>query len=283
MRLIAVLLAWWAGRYYNLLGPWRDTDWFHRYGDALRRRLSAAVWDGWLGLAALLAPLLLLTAFLQHVLPGPLLLLAGVAVLLYAQGQVRLDEVSRRYLRAEQHEQPEGQRAALAELGSTPPAGGEPRALCRDFVAAMFWHAYRYAYAPVFWYLLLGPFGVVLQYGLVLTQRYAERYEGHQQGLRRAAGVALYWVDWLPVRLCALALALAGDFGRALQGWRQGGAPGAVEHAARLGEVGLGALGGLSPETPVAQSLYDARALITRGVTVWLGVVALLVITGWWA
>lgn len=284
MRLIAVLLALWANRYHRHLDRYRDPQWFQRYADWLRQRAGSA-WDGPLGLILLVLPPVGLVWLLQGLFDGWLLdlgeLLLGAAVLLAAQGTLRLDDCLQRFVGAEQRGDLETARTAAAQLSGDPEPPTDEPALRRAFLGGLFLHSYRHLFGPIFWYFLLGPVGVVLLVSAQQASLYARHYDGYQPQLRHAAQGLLHLLDWIPVRATALALGLGGNFSEALAGWQRRGTGPERENASLLTEAGLGAAGGIDLQEPVAQTVYDARTLVTRALMVWLGLAAVLVLAGW--
>jgi adenosylcobinamide-phosphate synthase len=81
--------------------------------------------------------------------------------------------------------------------------------------------SHRYVFAPLFWFVVLGPAGAVL-YRLAETLHAAWQYkEGETYGqFNIVARQAFVVLDWLPVRVTAAAFAVAGDFEDAVQCWR---------------------------------------------------------------
>lgn len=182
----------------QLVRRWRDL-WLQRGGR-----------EGWapamvLGLAVLL-PALLLAMLLalpagawQKVLTG----VAGVLVL----GQVLLDQrqpsVSSRYQALWQgREWPADSLGQSGLLASELVAESELAPARRELVA----DALRELFAPLFWFLLLGPVGVLAYYLLRLM---AEGEDGTATPLARQM---LHFAEWPVVRVLALGFALAGDF-----------------------------------------------------------------------
>lgn len=132
--------------------------------------------------------------------------------------------------------------------------------------------SHRHVFAPLFWFSLLGPAGALLY-------RLAAFFEAAEESsfAKRAFGV----IDWLPVRLTAIAFAIVGDFEEAVGCWR-GEAERTGNAADILRAAGLGALGvkeefdvNLMPRTVglVWRTLVLALLLLAIiGVSGWLGV-----------
>jgi adenosylcobinamide-phosphate synthase len=255
---------------------------------------------------------------------GSLLLLALHAVVLYLtvpMGRLvrRLDRLG--LLAAA------GERAAMREMVSrwsvedrrgavaTHASGAAPRAVtplkgslsgslvaARSTFALPVLDAYRDVFAPLFWYVLLGPAAPVA-YGFARLA--AERRTG-------VARRALYWIDWVPSRLAAASLAFAGRFDDAMLGLRAGhdasrvrpiDSPGKRRQAQALQLLLLpaagGALGIRLTDPAVEEALRDAspdhdppeaaptpagfpalRALLGRTAMIWGGLWLLVHLVG---
>jgi AmpE protein len=182
----------------QLMRRWRDM-WLQRGGR-----------EGWapalvLGLAVLL-PALVLTVVL--VLPTGLwqTLLTGVVSVLVL-GQVLLEQqpmsvISRFQSAWQAREWPSDSMGQSGLLASELVAESELAPARREMVE----EAVRTLFAPLFWFLLLGPVGVLVYYLLKLM---AEGDEGTALMLSRQA---LHFAEWPVARVLALSFALAGDF-----------------------------------------------------------------------
>lgn len=171
--------------------------------------------------------------------------------------------------------------------------------------------AHRHVFGVLFWFVLLpGPLGPVL-YRLAefLSRRWnrpaptalvADRFGDF-------ARRAFAWIDWLPARLTALGFAIVGDFEGAIYCWRRvarglsivdaapqpdsrtlllAAAGGALGHrlldanqAARyLDEAGLEGAGLAEPNPG---TLRSAVGLVWRALILWLALLLLLSLAGW--
>lgn len=173
--------------------------------------------------------------------------------------------------------------------------------------------AHRHVFGVLVWFLVLallglGPAGAVL-YRLAeyLSRNWQVRPDGTPSAhLQRAAAIAWHWVDFVPVRVTALAFAVVGNFEDAVASWRQDAArfsnpnDGVVLAATagainvRLGGRALGDPVALpAPATPTGATADDAAVftdgrepqlahlgsvvgLVWRSVVMWLLLLALL-------
>jgi len=169
--------------------------------------------------------------------------------------------------------------------------------------------AYRQVFAVIFWFVILpGPAGAVLYRAVALL---AEEWNTPSPGVEPSAPVAsraefgrparrlLALLDWIPVRLTALAFAVVGDFEDAVSCWRtqaqrwakqEGGLPIGILLASGGGALGV-QLGGplpvlvaepdVRPELgtgdPVEpEVLPSAVGLVWRALILWLLLILLL-------
>lgn len=160
--------------------------------------------------------------------------------------------------------------------------------------------SHRNVFAVVVWFVLLpGPTGPVL-YRLAsnLSRRWSEVDSPEMRVFGRFAGQAFSVLEWLPVRLTAIAFAVVGDFEDAIYCWRTQAArwparaigivlaSGAGALGVRLGspyvrdgvvvdrpEIGLGE----SADTPFLDSTVG---LVWRSLVLWLVLLLLLGVAG---
>ncbi|KAF1690883.1 regulatory signaling modulator protein AmpE [Pseudoxanthomonas koreensis] len=272
----------------------RRFHWFERWLDWVGAHAGeGGFWQGRSGIWLALLPPVLLVLLLQVLLYGRLWgllgLLFGVVVLVCAWGPRDLDIDVEAAL---DDSDPQTRRARLALLAPEPGATvveGHllPGTLMRS--------ALRRWFAPLFWFLLLGPTGAALY-------RLAERAAlagPARLPVENAAGarVLLHWLEWPVAQLMTLALALAGNFDLVFRAWRAGGGDrwhaqsGFLEAAGRAavrGELAEEAEDYLREGQPVPVAvtgelveLRDAMSLVWRMLLLWLALLALLVIAGW--
>lgn len=130
-------------------------------------------------------------------------------------------------------------------------------------------------FAPLFWYLLLGPIAAIAYYFLRLA---AEA----DDGAARKARELLHFADWPVARLLALSFALAGDFVATWGHWRGQVLNAGVEAGALLDEsaaaaqpVDLTLSQGQTPGAVMSQGLQVIAALLQRALVIWIVLLAL--------
>ena len=99
--------------------------------------------------------------------------------------------------------------------------------------------AHHHVFAPIFWFVLLGPAGALL-YRLsdMLREEWAD-IAGFGDFTRQV----FEWLDWLPARFTAGAFAVMGDFEDAVFCWRTQAAAWPQTNAGMILASGAGALG----------------------------------------
>jgi len=153
-----------------------------------------------------------------------------------------------------------------------------------NLVAATFEAALARWFGVLFWFVALGPCGALLYR---LAQLLAAAPATDESALARKFAALL---DWLPAHLMALALALASNFDAVFSAWRdyhrahaQGyanldlGFLDAIGRASVAADVAAG--GNADAHSPLV-ALDDAMVLVRRVLVVWLTLIALIVLGG---
>ena len=156
--------------------------------------------------------------------------------------------------------------------------------IAHDTVVAVLKQGNSNVIAPLFWFILLGPFGAILQrMSGVLSRLWATDAE-RSVGFGWATVHLSNLLDWAPARVTALSYAAVGSFEDALRCWRHAGDMWSDSADAPLLEAGLGAMqmknceaaaGGDNEEALVVVAadtthVQRALALVWRALLFWL-------------
>ena len=288
--LVAVIAALVLGHLAPaVMAAMRDWHWFGRWLAWLQAQGGWA--RGRFGLLPALVPLLLPVALLQWLLDERLYglpsLLYGIVVLVLCWGPRDLDRDVEAVIDADDA----GSRAqATAHLRA---AGGSMREDAASLVDAVMFNALRRWFAPLFWFLLLGPFGVAAYRLLAQAVQgpQAARLSGasHEGGSR-----ALAVLEWPVAQLMALSMALVGNFDTVFSAWRRAAGNRWALELDFLGEAARAGVGmelgeeaeeareaGLVPIDECFPELRDAMSVVWRMLLLWMAVLALMIIAGW--
>lgn len=168
--------------------------------------------------------------------------------------------------------------------------------VARVGIEATLRHSHHDLFAPIFWFVVLGPAGALLyRLAYLLKLEWAGKHDDFGDFARQAFD----WLDWLPARLTAASFAVVGDFEDAVYCWRTQApawpnqaqgiilASGAGALGVRLGETlpGHGVLEyrpelGMGDEAD-ADYLQSAAGLVWRVLVVMLGLLLLLTFAHW--
>lgn len=171
---------------------------------------------------------------------------------------------------------------------------------------------HRHVFGVFFWLLMpIGPAGAVLyRIAEYLARAWNEPEHLRQEAFGHFAARAFYWIDWLPVRLTAIAFAVVGNFEDAVYAWRNfarrwsdeskgillaagGGAMGVrlgtpAEYAPELPGIDIAALEPVSSEIdalpgdpPTQRALQSAVGLIWRALLMWVLLLLLVTVSKW--
>jgi AmpE protein len=285
---VSLILEFMVARWQEL----RQLGWLVSFREYLYPRISPDWTAGWRGLLALLAPVVLGMLVLQHLVDdrgfGLLEMLLGIVVLTYCLGPESFDELVNQYLRACEEKDVRQAQAIARKILLEPPSNNIHQ-LSSQVTRAVFYEADKRLFGVLFWFLLLGPAGALLYRMAVFLAEESDR----ASGVSSDAASALHGVlDWAPSRLLALTFFVTGSYDDALRGWRRSfAAPAELNQrnrmfviltgtAAMRHEVDDSMSSQDSPEEYDLQWLRMARVLVIRSLIVWVTVIALLTLAG---
>jgi len=288
MSLLSILLALLVEHFFGPLREWRRFEWFERWGDWIYGRLPASSWrEGPVGVIVVLgAPLVILSLVvgamdeIGWLISFPF----GVIVLLYCLEGHDFEEDIEEALSSLEHDDPEAAFLHARGILSREVVDGEGEVAAHLRRGVLVFSNER-LFAPLFWFLALGPVGAVL---FRLTS-VACSAEGQRESEYRGTLNWLYTIlAWPAARLVALGYALGGNFVDAMARWHGPQDFFRRPSDALLVDTGLGALGEApSADEDAAMSGVDrdavreTLALVRRTVVVWITALAILTLAGW--
>ena len=200
-----------------------------------------------------------------------------------------------------------GARALLAEWTKQDTVGLEPSEIARIAVEKSLITTHRNVFGVFFWLLMpLGPAcAVMYRVAEYLARAWNEPEHMRNEAFGQFALRAFYWIDWIPVRLTAVAFAVVGNFEDAIYAWRNfadrwqdepigillsagGGAMGVrlgtpVENAARVLPLDAAMVDTADSETdslpgeePGVRALQSTVGLVWRALLLWMLLLLLL-------
>ncbi len=136
-------------------------------------------------------------------------------------------------------------RALLAEWTHTDTVGMDSTEIARVAVEKSLVTTHRNVFGVFFWFLMpLGPAGAVLyRVSEYLARAWNEPDHMRNEAFGDFAARAFYWIDWIPVRLTAIAFAVVGNFEDAIYAWRNFASRWADESDGIILAAGGGAMG----------------------------------------
>ena len=198
-------------------------------------------------------------------------------------------------------------RRLLGEWTGMDAVGMEVSEITRIAVEKALVASHRNVFGVFFWFLLpAGPAcAVMYRVAEYMARAWNEPAHMKNEVFGQFATQAFYWIDWIPVRLTAVAFAVVGNFEDAIYSWRNfakrwqeeaigiilaagGGAIGVrlgtpVENAANLLPVDAGMVDASAAEAesmpgeePNARALQSTVALVWRGLILWMILLMLL-------
>ncbi len=279
-----------------------DDAWFFRLrarAEQLTSDLAQRFPSGWIFSALLIyaAPLLLLGLLLILVdqrAYGLLTMIVHVGVLLIAFDRIQPGRMAQDFLSSWREGDVDEcaryikRRLAAAEF----PDLGDEDALGNFFSKQLIYRWFERMFVMFFWYIPTGPMGVLICY-ITYQLRDSHRADQAQEEVELVARI-IQVLEWLPLRLLALAFSLAGNFescyGRLRDTfWKFGDA---ADSADLLYAYARCALSGSipNPSEPQSDDLEVAReqkaveietlhGLLVRSQWIWLTVLALVTVT----
>ena len=113
-------------------------------------------------------------------------------------------------------------RALLAEWTRLDTVGMDAQEIARIAVEKSLITTHRSVFGVFFWFLMPGGPACAVLYRVseYLARAWNEPEHMRNEAFGQFAARAFYWIDWIPVRLTAIAFAVVGNFEDAIYAWR---------------------------------------------------------------
>jgi adenosylcobinamide-phosphate synthase len=136
-------------------------------------------------------------------------------------------------------------RGLLAEWTKLDTVGMDSTEIARVAVEKSLVTTHRNVFGVFFWFLMpLGPAcAVMYRVSEYLARAWNEPDHMRNEAFGQFAAKAFYWIDWIPVRLTAIAFAVVGNFEDAIYAWRNFANRWADESKGIILAAGGGAMG----------------------------------------
>lgn len=295
---VIVVIALLLDRWLPDRAGFRLWVWYSDWAESIEERFNGGLRSQ--GVAAVLlavAPIaiaVLLASFVLGQIAGVLAFLFSVVVLYLCVELFQLGQVSQAVAAAIEADNVPEAAARLKDLTGKDTVESTTAGIAHATVEVILKQANSTVMAPLFWFLLLGPFGVMLQ-RLIGT---LDRLWGHRSPRYAEFGWAAARLDdllnWIPARITAMSYAIMGSFEDALYCWRRQAGMWSDINSGPLLASGFGALHletseqdgeedvygnpSINPASlPGAVDVRRAVALVWRVMLFWLAIGILMV------
>ncbi len=281
MKLIIILICLGLERYAQIGGMLKRFHWFESYVQLLRSWIKPnAVWSGWLGMAVVILPIIIILGIIYCVASSLFFSAIGfilsVVILLYCLGPDDLYHQLHKYfasVSSGQHEQSQKFLKHFVGDVKTDDAAAVNRAVTRQ----IFIQANEHFFGVLFWFIVLGPLGAVFYRLTVLIHRHKNLPAF--ANMQNQAVLLQDILDWIPVRLAALIYALVGNFAATFSCWMKYAAKGFNATQSIITECSVAALG-VTKHAGIEEN-QAALTLLDRALIVVLVLIAIFTLGAW--
>jgi adenosylcobinamide-phosphate synthase len=290
--LVIILLALVLDRWLPERGGFRLWVWYSDWAESIEQRFNGGLrsqgsFAVFLAIAPIIVAIFLATLILGQI-AGALVFLFAAAVLYLCVDLYRIGDVAQAVAAALENGDVAHAAARLKELTGKDTVETTEAGVAHATVEAVLKQANSLVIAPIFWFLVLGPLGAMLQRLAAVL----DRLWGHRTARFAEFGWAAARLDdllsWIPARITALSYAVMGSFEDALHCWRRQAGMWSDISSGPLLASGLGALHldtceegekdaygnmAINPAAlPDAGDVQRAVALVWRVMLFWLAV-----------
>jgi adenosylcobinamide-phosphate synthase len=290
--LVIIILALVLDRWLPERGGFRLWAWYSDWAESIELRFNGGLRSqGIFAVLLAIAPIVLVI-FLATLVFGQiatvLVFLFAVAVLYLCVDLYRLGDVAQGVAAALDNGDVAHAAARLKELTGKDTVETTDAGIAHATVEAVLKQANSLVAAPIFWFLVLGPLGAMLQRLAAVLDRLWAHHSARFTEFGWAAARLDDLLCWLPARIMAISYAIMGSFEDALHCWRRQAGMWSGLSSGPLLASGLGALHldtcedgekdaygnmAINPATlPDAGDVRRAVALVWRVMLFWLAV-----------
>jgi membrane protein required for beta-lactamase induction len=222
MKFLILLIGLGIERYLNISGFLYRFNWFNSYLRFESKYLqSKNLWRGYIGLAFVVLPILIIISILYyafaHLLFGFFGFILATLIFIYCLGPKDLYAQLESYF-IHDPLKPDGEaQTDLQDLIISDP--NPTLSFNRKLSEGMLWRFNQRIFAVSFWFVILGPIGAVLYRLVDLLSEAADQPASQEKEMSHAAHFVLNILDWIPTRLSSLGYALMGNFTKGFSFW----------------------------------------------------------------
>lgn len=278
MALLSIIIALLIDRTLRDSHDIRDLSWFEYYSNVITR--ATPIKNGVVSLIAVLliplAVIITIQIFISGFLYDLPYFIFGILIIAYCLGPACLASDIDAYIDARSLGD-EDEALHYAGIITERAASTVPDQQTTDVTRAILYAANDRVFSVIFWFIWLGPAGVVLY---KLTSNICKEEE-HNSEMAEWAVVLQSLMGWIPARMMAFGYALTGHFDGALSAYnsRPYESDISITSYDTLVSTGLGALRE-SNESDEISAITSARNLVMRSIMVWIAVLAVLTLGG---
>ena len=279
MALISIIIGLLIDRAFRHMHDLRELSWFEFFTRKTTTWFGTS--NGALQLLVVLFLPMLVIAGIQFLLSDLLFdllyMMFGIIVFTYSLGPACLSSDIEYYLDARRlgdEDEALHYAGALTERA----ASTSPDQQTSDVTRAILYAANERIFAVIFWFVIMGPAGAIL-YRLATS---VSKQDDINERIKPASILFQGVLTWVPARMLALGYALTGHFDGAMQAYKNRPYESdiALENYDVLVNTGMGALRD-HEMTDEISGITSARNLVLRSILIWIAVLALLTLGGW--
>ena len=280
MKLIILLVALAIGHLSSSYDRWRRFSWFQDHIYWIEKRISQyGIWDSAIGaLLPLIIPcgVFLVALYALDEIWSLLAWVFSVIVLFVCLGREPLADAVDDFIDAHNENDNKGMSVAAEELTDDySSANDDPIPL----LSGLLYKSQDQIFGVIFWFIVLGPLGALIyRFSSIMNMRQSEIHGGFSDSVRNLNRL----LDWPVTRLSVLGYAMVGSLMHTFETWRDFETMEFSINDTLLSECGLSAIQySAESEETSASWLEEMQGLVNRALILWLALIALSTINGW--